>query len=51
MIDGFMYLLSIGLLLISGAIFQLIKWLINVAIGNKRNRNVSRETKGKENDN
>ena len=45
MIDGFMYLLSIGLLLISGALFQMIKWLINVAIGNIRNRNVSRETK------
>lgn len=45
MIDGFMYLLSIGLLLISGAIFQLVRWLINVAIGNKRNINVSRETK------
>lgn len=45
MIDGFMYLLSIGLLLLFGAIFQLIKWLINVALRNKRNINVSRETK------
>ena len=50
MIDGFIYLFLIGLLLIVGAIFQLVKWLINVAIGNKRNINVSRETKGKDND-